>query len=454
MNFEKLKPVLNDWYARANERTNGRAENFKFMFEIPTGDKDIIIDLHNHSLLSDGSLSPEYTAELAKRNGVKHYATTDHDNIGIDEKLNGVEVTCKLGGNEIEINVYGFDYEKAKELIYGGEFPYLDRKFKINRNFILANKRIELVNKLKLTDSPLSINDLLQIHPLNENGEKQTLTFTEAGLDINTLKEAYGELPKTATYQGKLFDIDYNNFIRKTYLQIINSKNGIRFLNSKAEIDKTFSAKSYDDFYKMVVTHKYGELHVDNDEYFPTVEQVIDFAHKAGAIAVLNHPFAYGKKIQLTSFELLMEAYKRGIDGVEVMHGFSQSDEVEALAKEAYRLGLIPTMGSDKHGEYSYQGDKMSPGLFPGVGYQARFTEGNIFGEIGSLYNFMFYFSGAWRGEKEFDPDSVPPTIKNVIDVQRKRIAEQIEQSKKVRENAELLAHETAPSSSILEPEQ
>jgi len=39
-------------------------------------------DLHCHSNVSDGTLTPEALAERAKRNGVELWALTDHDEVG------------------------------------------------------------------------------------------------------------------------------------------------------------------------------------------------------------------------------------------------------------------------------------------------------------------------------------------------------------------------------------
>ena len=39
-------------------------------------------DLHCHSVISDGTLTPEALAERAKANGVELWALTDHDEVG------------------------------------------------------------------------------------------------------------------------------------------------------------------------------------------------------------------------------------------------------------------------------------------------------------------------------------------------------------------------------------
>ena len=46
-------------------------------------------DLHCHSVVSDGTLSPEALAARAKANGVELWALTDHDEIGGQQRARG-----------------------------------------------------------------------------------------------------------------------------------------------------------------------------------------------------------------------------------------------------------------------------------------------------------------------------------------------------------------------------
>ena len=61
-----------------------------------------LIDLHVHSNASDGTLSPTQVVELARRQGLRAMALTDHDTLeGLPEALAagkalGVEVVCGI----------------------------------------------------------------------------------------------------------------------------------------------------------------------------------------------------------------------------------------------------------------------------------------------------------------------------------------------------------------------
>lgn len=86
------------------------------------------VDLHCHSLLSDGSLPPRAVADLLAESGVKAASLTDHDTVeGLAEFavflarrdiafVTGVELTTQLDGVEVHVLGYGFD-PKNPELL-------------------------------------------------------------------------------------------------------------------------------------------------------------------------------------------------------------------------------------------------------------------------------------------------------------------------------------------------
>ena len=82
-----------------------------------------IIDLHVHSLVSDGSYTPHDLACHAKEVGLSAFALTDHDNIAGNEEaaaaakeqgidfINGMELTADFMGRKLHIVCLGFDAE-------------------------------------------------------------------------------------------------------------------------------------------------------------------------------------------------------------------------------------------------------------------------------------------------------------------------------------------------------
>ncbi len=80
-------------------------------------------DLHCHSVVSDGTLTPEQLAERAQANGVELWALTDHDEVGGQHRalaaaraqgmkyLTGTEISVTFAGQTVHIVGLGFDPE-------------------------------------------------------------------------------------------------------------------------------------------------------------------------------------------------------------------------------------------------------------------------------------------------------------------------------------------------------
>lgn len=89
-----------------------------------------MIDLHVHSLMSDGTVLPKDIASLAKAKGIEAFALTDHDTIcgnkeaaigakqcGI-EFINGMEMTLAYDNHLIHVVALGFDENHPAFLEY------------------------------------------------------------------------------------------------------------------------------------------------------------------------------------------------------------------------------------------------------------------------------------------------------------------------------------------------
>jgi 3',5'-nucleoside bisphosphate phosphatase len=84
------------------------------------------VDLHSHTIASDGTLRPRELVAEAARRGVRVLAITDHDSTeGLAEAIEearrhpplvivpGIEINCDVEGAEIHILGYCMDYEAA-----------------------------------------------------------------------------------------------------------------------------------------------------------------------------------------------------------------------------------------------------------------------------------------------------------------------------------------------------
>ena len=85
-------------------------------------------DLHCHSVISDGTLTPEALAARAHANGVELWALTDHDEIGGQQRaaaaakalgmgyLSGTEISVSFAGHTVHIVGLGFDIHEPRLL--------------------------------------------------------------------------------------------------------------------------------------------------------------------------------------------------------------------------------------------------------------------------------------------------------------------------------------------------
>src|SRR5690349_8666957 len=84
-----------------------------------------MVDLHLHTVASDGRLTPAELVDLAAANGVSVMAVTDHDTVascrdvldaaarrGI-EAVAGIEITAVEAGRDVHMLGYFFDTEHA-----------------------------------------------------------------------------------------------------------------------------------------------------------------------------------------------------------------------------------------------------------------------------------------------------------------------------------------------------
>ena len=83
-------------------------------------------DLHCHSTVSDGTLTPEQLAARASANGVELWALTDHDEIGGQQRavaaarahgmkyLTGTEISVTFAGETVHIVGLGFDAQDPR----------------------------------------------------------------------------------------------------------------------------------------------------------------------------------------------------------------------------------------------------------------------------------------------------------------------------------------------------
>lgn len=248
-----------------------------------------MVDLHMHSIASDGTFTPSQLVEEAKKNGLKAIAITDHDTIeGLDEGIkrgkelgleviNGIEFSTEYQGREVHILGYMFDKNNIKLLAKLEELR-LERE---TRTKIILEK----LAKYKLY---ISMDELME--------------------------EVEG------------------NLISRTHIANVMLKKGYVYSRNEA-------------FKRYLKTN--GIAYVPKESLDPF--EAIKLINESGGIASLAHP----KLIDLDrgNFEILLrQLIEKGLDAIEAYYpSFTLEDERYYL-NLVKKLNLLATAGSDFHG--------------------------------------------------------------------------------------------------------
>ena len=427
MKFEGLR----QWLARALQRSEGRGKELAFLLEQPEGENDIVFDLHIHDINSDGLREERKVFMEAQENGVKVLSQTNHDTINsvvnyhnynsdtagyTGGYINGIEASCRLNGFPVECLVYGYNEVKAKHLIDTMQFPYFNRNFKIKRILSLIQQRLAVANDLGLTPKFLDVDDFIAVEQTGANGETKYATLKSLGLDaIKDIGITKDSLNEEIVYNGKKCKVNFDYFNGKLFKYIIQTQKGRDFLAQKGievteydastvdieslEIPKLLG-QAYAKFNRTIIQNNSSELFVDDSEWWPTFEEVSEFAKATGGVAVFAHPYGYGG-VQASPEELMEMAIEAGADGIECLHGFNSPEQVEKIYNFCKERGLFITAGSDTHAFYSYQGNKTQIGIAPGTGEDYKNKDNPIHEMPISTHNLHYIGSGAYRKNKK-----------------------------------------------------
>ena len=250
-----------------------------------------LIDLHVHSTVSDGTLSPSELALYAKSKGLSAIALTDHDSIdGIDE--------CQEKGLDLGVIVIpGIEFSASycgKELhILGYYINHHDTHFKSRLDDLMATRATRnerMLQKLAEVGCPLTMEDLR-----DENSKDSVLT---------------------------------------------------RAHSAKALLKKGYIKERNEAFTRYIGDGK--PCFVPKVRF--TTKECIDLIHSVGGLAVLAHPMLYGYSHSEVT-QLLRGLKAEGIDGVECLYSTHKKEDTAHLLQVCLNLKLFPTGGSDFHGE-------------------------------------------------------------------------------------------------------
>jgi len=246
-------------------------------------------DLHCHSVVSDGTLTPEALAERAKANGVHLWALTDHD---------------ELGGQK-----------RAKDAAHALKMDYLSG---VEISVTWMNQTIHIVG--------LGID-------ADHQGIIEGLRRTREGRG-NRAQLMADQLLKAGipgAYEGALHFAGNHQLISRTHFARYLVEQGV--CKDTEHVFKNYLVEGKPGF----VPHQWASL-----------EDAVAWIKAAGGVAVIAHPGRY----PFNSMQM-EELYKQFKDigglGIEVITGSHSPDQYQTYGKVAQQYGFLASRGSDFH---------------------------------------------------------------------------------------------------------
>ncbi len=263
-------------------------------------------DLHCHSVVSDGTLTPEVLAARAAANGVELWALTDHDEIGGQHRaaaaakaqgmkyLTGTEISVTFAGETVHIVGLGFDPEDAA-----------------------------MVQGLKSTRGGR-----------NERAREMADGLAKVGI--------------TGAYEGALKFVGNPELISRTHFA--------RFL-----VESGVCSETNEVFRKYLTEGKPGYV----PHRWASLRDAVGWITGAKGMAIIAHPARY-KFTPNEEYALFIEFKAHGGRGVEVVTGSHSAAEYVKYADTAKEFGLAASRGSDFHSPEESRTDLGTLPFLPG----------------------------------------------------------------------------------------
>ncbi len=246
-------------------------------------------DLHCHSTVSDGTLSPEEVAARASANGVELWSLTDHDEIGGQARAAAAAKSCGMGyltGTEISITFIG----KTVHIVGLG--------FDANNADLIAGLR-----------------------------------RTRGGRDVRAMEMSDGlaKVGIKGAYEGALKFVGNPELISRTHFARFLVESGV--CRDTNEVFRRFLTEGKPGF----VPHTWA-----------TLKDAVGWITGAGGMAIIAHPARY-RFTPNEEYALFTEFKAHGGKGVEVVTGSHSVPEYSIYADTAREFGLAASRGSDFH---------------------------------------------------------------------------------------------------------
>jgi 3',5'-nucleoside bisphosphate phosphatase len=246
-------------------------------------------DLHCHSVVSDGTLTPEQLAARAKANGVELWALTDHDEVGGQDRALAAAQAA------------GMKYMTGVEI-----------------SITFANKTVHIVGLgFDAHDEQL----------------KQGLHQTRGGRGerAKEMSEGLAKVGIHGAYEGALKYAGNHELISRTHFARFLVETGA--CQDTNEVFRRFLTEGNPGF----VPHRWASL-----------KDAVQWIVQAKGMAVIAHPARYGFTPN-EEFALFTEFKNHGGQGVEVVTGSHTPAEYVTYADMAKEFDLFASRGSDFH---------------------------------------------------------------------------------------------------------
>lgn len=247
------------------------------------------VDLHTHSIYSDGSCTPAELIELAIGNGLRGLALTDHDTVeGVAELqrlgaqrglpvISGVEISTTLRDRTLHILGYGID--AADPVLHQWLKPLQEGRMRRNA---------QILDKLRQLGVAITDQEVQEVSRCGQTGRPHIAKLLVEKKVVDTFDAAF------RLYLGR---------------------------------------------HKLAWASRFS---------YSTVE-AIAMIHRVGGVAVLAHPGQIDTEMR-TQPPLIRELALRGLDGLELYYPTHTRKMTKKLKALAVELNLLVTGGSDYHG--------------------------------------------------------------------------------------------------------
>lgn len=263
-----------------------------------------MIDLHIHSIYSDGSKTVEEILKKCEEKKLEYISITDHNTAKQYEDKS-------LKNN----NIFKGKVIKGVEL-----------------NAVFQDKNIEV---LGYNINPDIINKWCQKYYSEEELEKQQEICYKRLIDI-------------CNKQGLIYDESKIVKPKVTGYVEISIYNELMKHKENYEILGEFT-KSLGIFFRKGLANPKSIYFVNRIEFRPKYKEVIDIIHKAGGKAFLAHPFEYKFEDTIGFIDDLRE--EKELDGIECFHPSASIERRNLLVDYVKNNKLYISGGSDYHGD-------------------------------------------------------------------------------------------------------